>query len=116
MGPPTYPSMAPPTSGLQRTLKSRAQPSRSGGGRVTLGVQDTKTRRGRQPRLTSRVIEAVRQLPKHISSPYVFPNPKTGRPYDTTTIYDQYQIAVEAAGLKGSGARVYGFTICDAAS
>lgn len=72
-------------------------------GRVTLGVQDTKTRRGRQPRFTNRVIEAVRRLPKHISSPYVFPNPKTGRPYDTTTIYDRFQIAVEAAGLTGSG-------------
>jgi integrase len=70
--------------------------------RVTLGVQDTKTRRGRQPRLTSRVIESVRRLPKHISS-LVFPNPKTGRPYDTTTIYDRFQIAMEAVGLKGSG-------------
>jgi integrase len=72
-------------------------------GRVTLGVQDTKTRRGRQPRFTNRVIEAVRRLPRNISSPYVFPNPKTGRPYDTTTIYDRFQIAVEAAGVKGSG-------------
>lgn len=58
---------------------------------------------GTSARLTSRVIETVRRLPKHISSPYVVPNPKTARPYDTTTIYDRFQIAVEAAGLKGSG-------------
>ena len=51
----------------------------------------------------AKLIEAVRRLPKHISSPYVFPNPKTGRPYDTTTIYDRFQIAVEKAGLKGAG-------------
>lgn len=74
-------------------------------GRVTLGVQDTKTRRGRQPRLTSRVIEAVRQLPKHISSPYVFPNPKTGRPYDTTTIYDRFQIRGGGGGAERLGRR-----------
>jgi integrase len=48
-------------------------------------------------RLTKAIKEAIAKSPKN--NPYVFPNPKTGKPY--TSIKTTFNKAVERIGLEG---------------
>ena len=68
-------------------------------GRVQLSAATTKTRRRRSPRLTERATEALRLLPRHVSSSYVFANPKTGRPYSYGWLWWRFRCAADEAEL-----------------
>ena len=50
-------------------------------GIIRLEAKDTKTEQARVIVLTGRVKETIRAQPRHLTSEYVFANPKTGRPY-----------------------------------
>jgi integrase len=47
-------------------------------GYISLSHEDTKTATSRRVYLTSRVIEAIKQVPRHLESPYVFTSSRTG--------------------------------------
>ena len=59
-------------------------------------------------RLTKVIKEAIGKSPKN--SPYVFPNPKTGKPY--TSIKTTFNKAVERIGLEGFTFHVLRHTWC----
>jgi integrase len=46
---------------------------------LRLGAEDTKTDRPRNVYLTARTLDALRALPRHLDSEFVFVNPRTGR-------------------------------------
>jgi len=50
-------------------------------GCLRLGAEDTKTDKPRNVYLTRRTMEALRTLPRHVRSEFVFVNPNTGRPW-----------------------------------
>ena len=67
-------------------------------GVIRLGKEDTKTDKPRLVVLTDRVHEVLEALPRSITG-YVFPNPKTRKPW--TDIKKVFQRACEGAGIKG---------------
>ena len=69
-------------------------------GRVTCYWWKTKTRKERHPRLTERALEALKELPRGLHSPYVFRSPQTGGPYSKAWVWLQWRAACEAARLE----------------
>jgi len=67
-------------------------------GVIDLGPMDTKEEDNRLVPLTPRCIEAIKQAPRHISSPYVFVNPRTGKPW--ADLRSPFKRACKAAGVK----------------
>ena len=49
--------------------------------------------------LTDAAIVALRGVPRHLTSPYVFVNPETGKPW--SDLLGQFQRACQAAGVEG---------------
>jgi integrase len=66
-------------------------------GCLRLAAEDTKTDRPRNVFLTARTLEALRALPRHVRSGFVFVNPATGRPWNN--IRRMWKRACKAAGL-----------------
>jgi integrase len=66
-------------------------------GCLRLGAEDTKTDQPRNVYLTSRTQAALRALPRHVRSEFVFVNPNTGRPW--INIRRMWRRACQAAGL-----------------
>jgi len=64
---------------------------------LRLCAEDTKTDRPRNVYLTSRTLAAIRAVPRHVRSPYVFVNPHTGRPW--INIRRMWRRSCKAAGL-----------------
>jgi integrase len=60
----------------------------------------TKTKEGRQPRLTERTLIALREVPVVLGCPFVFANPKTKKPYSKTTVHWWWRQAAEDADLQ----------------
>lgn len=71
-------------------------------GVITLYSWQEKTRRSQTLRLTSRVVEALRTIRPEIPGRYVFQSPRTGAPYDATTLWRRFRIAADAAGLQAA--------------
>ncbi len=51
-------------------------------GAIQLAAEDTKTNRARKVYLTSRVVEALKEIPRHLDTDIVFVNPQTGTRWD----------------------------------
>ena len=66
-------------------------------GCLRLSAEDTKTDRPRNVYLTTRTIEALRALPRHVKSEFVFVNARTGKPWNN--IRRMWRRACKAAGL-----------------
>jgi integrase len=62
-----------------------------------LGAEDTKTDRPRNVYLTTRTLDALRALPRYVTSEFVFVNPRTGKPWNN--IRRMWRRACKAAGL-----------------
>jgi len=67
---------------------------------VTLHASKTKSKRRRIVLLTPRALGALRALPKWPGCPWVFANPDTLQPYDSSTFWRWWRAAVDGAGLK----------------
>ena len=67
-------------------------------GVIDLGPMDTKEEANRLVPLTPRCIEAIKEAPRHISSPYVFVNPRTGKPW--ADLRSPFKRACKDAGVK----------------
>jgi integrase len=82
-------------------------------GVVELEASETKTDTERYPRLLPRTLEAIRELPRHPTSPYVFARPAKagrrspykkqleGKPYHPRYVLKRFKQAVAEAGLVG---------------
>jgi len=68
-------------------------------GCIRLSAKVTKTNQARIVYLTSRALEILRQVPRHLHSPYVFLNPDTGRPW--SELNKMLTRSCDRAGLKG---------------
>ena len=67
-------------------------------GVIDLGPRDTKEEANRLVPLTARCVKAIKGAPRHISSPYVFVIPRTGKPW--ADIRSPFGRACKAAGIK----------------
>ena len=67
-------------------------------GTVRLSHDDTKTATARQVCLTEAATVALKEVPRHLTSPHVFVNPETGKPW--SDLLGQFQGACEAAGVE----------------
>jgi len=67
-------------------------------GLIDLGPMDTKEEDNRLVPLTARCLMALKSTPRHITSPYVLVNPRTGRPW--ADLKSPFRKACEAAGVK----------------
>lgn len=65
---------------------------------IRLPPQDTKTEKARVMYLTDRARDAIRAVPRAKNARYVFPNPKTEKPYQD--IRKMFRRACAAAGLE----------------
>ncbi|MFC1609708.1 tyrosine-type recombinase/integrase [Myxococcota bacterium] len=68
-------------------------------GTIRLAPQDTKSEHARVIYLTTRVLEALRSIPRHIKSEHVFVNPRTEKKWKD--IRKAFRSACKAAKLKG---------------
>jgi len=68
-------------------------------GTITLAPQDTKSEAPRLVMLTARLAAALKELPRGIGAAPVFPNPKTGKPWED--LRRSFGRAVHKAGLRG---------------
>jgi integrase len=66
---------------------------------IRLADSDTKTGEPRVVYLTSRAVTALREVPRHLKSPYVFVNPETGKPW--REVRKAWRRACKGAGLEG---------------
>lgn len=64
---------------------------------LRLCAEDTKTDRPRNVYLTCRTLAAIRAVPRHVRSPYVFVNPHTGRPW--INVRRMWRRSCKAAGV-----------------
>lgn len=70
-----------------------------GDGQVTINSVQTKSKRKRIVALSSRALEAVQELPRHWTAPWVFWSRQTGRAVHASTIELWFRGAVERCGL-----------------
>jgi integrase len=71
-------------------------------GVVSLSADRTKTKKARRPRLTERALDAMRMLPRHVKSPFVFCNPRTQLAYSEVRIWQLWRDATAQAGLQAA--------------
>lgn len=75
-------------------------------GLIYLAAHQTKTRQARIVHLSERAAAELRKLPR--TSPFVFANERTGRPYDPSWLYEGFKRAADKAGVRGpNGERVW---------
>jgi integrase len=70
-----------------------------GDGQVTINSVQTKSKRKRIVALSSRAMEAVSELPRHWTSPFVFWSRQTGKAVHASTVELWFRAAVEKCGL-----------------
>jgi integrase len=95
------------TTGMRRgeilNLRWKGEVDASGldlkAGVIRLAGSDTKTDEPRVVYLTSRASAALREVPRHLKSPYVFTNPETGKPW--REVRKAWRRACKGAGLEG---------------
>lgn len=68
-------------------------------GVVHLPGSATKNGRGRSPRLTAEAVEALEGLKRTATTPYVFGNPETGRPFNYSHVRNKFRVALALAGI-----------------
>lgn len=68
-------------------------------GVIRLSHDDTKTGTARQVCLTEAATVALKEVPRHLTSPHVFVSPRTGRPW--SDLLGHFQRACEVAGVTG---------------
>ncbi len=75
-------------------------------GSVDIPWNRTKTRKGRQSRLSERALDAIRMLPRVLGSPFVFANPRNGKAYTYWVLWRHWRDAVAESGIESNGRRV----------
>lgn len=71
-------------------------------GLINLLPERTKGKKARRPRVTERALDAIRMLPRHLTSPYVFANPTSGKPYSENWVWRHWRQVTADVGLQAA--------------